>query len=115
MKIFSPNISVQTSNPLSDWSSDCEDPIEGFEVSFTHSWTPQNPEWSPLIYIAAHTLDNGDPVPEYQIEEILTLHINTTRGNPIEYEIDWVNGTGLAPFGSMLNTTETNVTIDGND
>ena len=101
----------QITNIFGDWESVCQDPIEDFEVYFTHSHTPQDAAWPPtMIYIAAHTANNADPA-SYQVSEVLTLHVETSKGNPIEYYIDWV---GSGPSGSSTNPgTFQNVSIDG--
>ena len=101
---------LQETNVLGNWESVCQDPIEGFEVYFTHSHTSQQVKWAEegMIYIAAHTAGNNDTV-SYQVSEILTVHIITTRGNPIEYAVDWVGNGPSASNGPLAE----NVTIDG--
>ena len=84
-------------------------------VNFEHSYTQQNPDWD-MIYIAAYAMN---------VQETLTAHINTSRGNPIEYLIDWYGeemwtnasdiSTSISLAGGIQDRNSTvNITDDGN-
>lgn len=82
----------QGSDFYENFTTYCQVPIDGFDVVFTPSRTVQDPNWSPIIYLAADTTANTEEEETIRVEEMLTATITTSQGNPIDYYVDW---TGL--------------------